>query len=67
MARICSILHVSYDGRGVKDDSALRMKLPPAEIKKTGRGASLEKGKSQTLTGGMSSVKCLLSIKLYVL
>lgn len=49
-----------------QDDSFLRMTFPFAEIK-TRRGASLEKGKSQTLIGGMSSMRYLLNIKIYAL
>ena len=54
------ILHVSYDKkRGVQDGSALRMNLPLAEMLKTGRRASLEKRKSQTLMGDVSRVRYL--------
>lgn len=45
--------------RGVQDGSALRMNLSLAEMPKTGRRASLEKRKSQTLMGDVPSVRYL--------
>lgn len=67
MTRIHCRLHMSCDKiEESKGGSVLRMRWPSTEMK-PGRGASLEKGKSQTLIWGMSSVRCLLNIKICVL
>ena len=61
MTRLCLsyCMSVTIKKRGVQDGSALKMNLPLAEMPKTGRRASLEKRKSRTLMGDVSSVRYL--------